>query len=249
MAVDSGILDGVLDNEVPLTSGGDGPLVRGAAEADPLRIGIFDQSGNQGFAEPFNGDIDEVKFYDRALSSGEIGAGPIVVNVDATINGDPALGHTGVEVLLAAGSYEVTISSPSTETSACYWAWTPNASSPSWRTHYGVKDAGGTPVGGSQTTPCGGTPEEAFACSDPKTSFLQNCAAQEYEFFVTDNVLTDDVGGVSLVVTRLADPVPASSWLSRLALSAALIFVVLAGLRRRAVAPVRPPAADLSLPS
>ncbi len=67
-------VDGQLDTSLPLTADGDGPLVDGDNEADPLTIGAIVRGGLQSLGEFFKGTIDEVEFSTRAVPQLELNA-------------------------------------------------------------------------------------------------------------------------------------------------------------------------------
>ena len=67
-------VDGQLDASLPLTADGDGPLVDGDGEADPLTIGAIVRGGLQSVASFFKGTLDEVEFSTRAVPQLELTA-------------------------------------------------------------------------------------------------------------------------------------------------------------------------------
>jgi sugar lactone lactonase YvrE len=65
-------VDGALDARVSLNADADGPLADDEGDSDPLTIGADILDGATGTRGPFAGQLDEVTYYDRALSSCEV---------------------------------------------------------------------------------------------------------------------------------------------------------------------------------
>ncbi len=65
-------VDGQLDTQAALSTGADGPLVNGDGEADPLLIGAQFEAGQTVPVRYFQGLIDEVKVFLRAVAPGEL---------------------------------------------------------------------------------------------------------------------------------------------------------------------------------
>ena len=67
-------VDGVLDASAALTAGADGAIQNNDGEADPLLIGGFFNGGTTTLRDPFSGIIDELEYFNRALTQTEIQA-------------------------------------------------------------------------------------------------------------------------------------------------------------------------------
>jgi hypothetical protein len=65
-------VDGILDARATLTVDADGPLADDEADADPLTIGAGIVDGGTATQLAFSGQLDEVTFYGRALSTCEV---------------------------------------------------------------------------------------------------------------------------------------------------------------------------------
>jgi streptogramin lyase len=65
-------VDGALDARVALNADADGPLADDEGDSDPLTIGADIVDGATGTRLPFSGQLDEVTYYDRALSACEV---------------------------------------------------------------------------------------------------------------------------------------------------------------------------------
>ncbi len=67
-------VDGVLDASAVLNAGSDGAIQDNDGEADPLLLGGFFNGGTTTLRDAFTGLIDEVEYFNRALSASEIQA-------------------------------------------------------------------------------------------------------------------------------------------------------------------------------
>ena len=173
---------------------------------DPVAIGAWRESANTGITNEFEGLIDEVSYWDRALRLDEIQnlAGchrmlsPRVLNLDADRFSSPAgAGHT-LCVYLEAGSHELTLVDPSSNADARFTAWSSGPSG-AWGTQFSVEpeiDAGflfGLPVGAS-------SPDDAFASTTDKDVTLTLSQAQRVYVSLVDSPALDNRGGVSIEV-------------------------------------------------
>lgn len=107
-----------------------------------------------------------------------------------------------------AGLYDMTLVNPTVDSRACFTAWTPSQGSPSWRTDCAVRGTAGEGQNFdcfNSPRECDDTPEAAFTCTEPKTRRLEISTAQNVQFMVSDNVLSDNDGGVSLLITQVID--------------------------------------------
>jgi hypothetical protein len=151
------------------------------------------------------GLIDDVKYYDRALTDEEIreiaGCGvplalPRVINLDAARFGQPSIGPEGLCVFLEQGRYRLTLVNPGLTSSARFTAWSPSPADP-WSTVYVVRgevDPGlvsGFPTGSD-------TPQEAFDATLTRQATWQLNADQRVYFSLIDLFALDNRGGVSI---------------------------------------------------
>ncbi len=200
-------LDGALEVQTTLTTDAtDGPLFPATAEGDPVAIGVWREAQTANLIRPFDGLIDDVKYYDRALTLEEIQeiAGcalpivPRVLNLDASRFGRKPGANGGLCVFLEAGTYSLTLVNPSLAAAARLTAWSPSAAAP-WSTVY-VADGeiDGETVGGYPTGSA--TPVEAFDDTLTLETFLSLDADQRVYFSVLDQAALDNRGGVSIRV-------------------------------------------------
>jgi hypothetical protein len=240
-------VDGTWIGDDPLTTGiEDQPLYPGdVTQVDPVSIGTWVTGPTPGLIRFWEGLIDDVKFYDRALSPDEIvrNAGcvipvfPRVINLDAGRFGATAAADDGHRlcVFLEAGTYTLDLVTPSIVSAARYAAWSPGAGAP-WVTAYsavGEIDPGVT--GGSAAGDA--TPQAAFDNTPVKQETLVLTADQRVWFSVVDAPpVLDNDGGVSIYV-----PEPVAS-VSLVAGIAALLRLARVRRRGRAAAagPERP---------
>jgi hypothetical protein len=200
-------VDGARVNETTLSiDGSSGPLLPSNSIGDPVAIGAWREAATSNLIRPFIGLIDDVKYYNRALSDEEIreSAGcalPIVprtLNLDAARFGQPSLGPAGLCVFLEEGRYRLTLLSASQNAGARFTAWSPSPAHP-WSTVYAVRgeiDPGlvaGFPTGSD-------TPQEAFDATTTREATLSLSADQRVYFSVIDAPALDNRGGVSIQI-------------------------------------------------
>lgn len=229
-------VDGVPVDTDPVITGEDGPLYPGdPADPDPVSVGAYRVAASTDIDRAFEGLIDDLKFYDRALSPDEIrniyGCErpllPRVVNVDAGDHGATAAADNGHRlcVFLPAGDYTITLVSPAEEPDARFTAWSPGVEQ-DWVTSWSAQGeldpgvSGGSALGAASA-------QAAFDGTATKVATLTVPQDQRFYFSVVDAPpVLDNLGGVSL---SIAVPEPGGS----------AAFVVgglslLAAVRRRA---------------
>lgn len=115
---------------------------------------------------------------------------------------------------IPAGTWRLSRLSPMTNPAGQYWAWTPSLASQSWRTVFRYRSEDGVADGGCGYNPsavvdpgiCETSPLDAYACTESQKPECFEFGPftldheQVMEFWVGDNVLTDNGGGVSLVL-------------------------------------------------
>lgn len=173
---------------------------------DPVTIGGRQKVAQAGVELLFDGIIDDVKYWDRALRKEEIqniaGCGlpilPRVLNLDARDFGSRLEHDHGLCVFLEAGTYNLTLVDPASDPDARFTAWSPSDGSP-WGTRFQVQPE----VDASFAfglAPFAADPDAAFAGTSTKDTQLVLSQAQRVEFSITEDVLLDNVGGVSVRV-------------------------------------------------
>jgi hypothetical protein len=201
-------VDGVLVAEDPVIPPEDGPLYP-LGEIDPVSVGVFRPTLTTDLTREWDGLIDDLKFYHRALSPDEIrntaGCGvpvvPRVLNLDAGRFGATAGASDDHRlcVYLEAGTYTLELVTPGLDPEARFTAWSPSSADP-WVTAYsavGEIDAGVS--GGSAAGES--TAQDAFANTALKTETLILTADQRVYFSVDDAPPVDDNrGGVSVAI-------------------------------------------------
>ena len=205
-------VDGVLEAENTITIGStDGPL-EPAGVPDPVAIGIWRAGNSTSLIREFEGLIDDVKYYDRALSLEEVqniaGCGlpvvPRVLNLDASVFANPTGGDHDLCVFLEAGQYELTLVDPTADAAARFTAWSP-APGQEWGTLYAVEPeiasgfTFGLPVSADSA-------QEAFDDTLDKDVVLTLAADQRVHFSIPDVWLLDSRGGVSIRVEPVPEP-------------------------------------------
>ncbi len=208
------------------------------AAPDPLTVGVRREPFSTDLTREFEGLIDDLKYYDRALSPEEIariaGCGvpvlPRVLNVDANRFG----GAAGVPdshklcVMLDAGSYELRLVTPALDPDARFTAWAPDGSpSGAWRTDWSVVGEVDAGLSGGDATPQA-TAQIAFDGTSPRSWQLTLSTPQRVYFGIEDSAVLDNQGGVSIA---LPEPGSTASIAAGLGL---LIALARLGSRRRA---------------
>ena len=130
----------------------------------------------------------------------------MVVNIDARVHGSPQSGFEAVEVFSPAGTYEATLITPTINSEALFTAWNPSTGTNGWRTLWGgyaPTDSNPALTGGGEC--CGETPQEAFDQTTSKTSRFVVSQGELVQFGVPDEILSDNGGGVSLLLTEVVD--------------------------------------------
>ena len=203
-------VDGVEVDTEPLGQGGL-PLYPGnAALPDPLTIGVQREALTGNVIRPFDGFIDDVKYWDRALTGEEVarmaGCGlsmlPRVVNLDASRFGGPAGSDDQLKlcVWLDAGTYTLQLGNPATNPEAIHTAWLADgASTDAWRTDFRIEPEIDPGFSGGDSTPRS-TAEDAFDQTSPVYWELTLSAPQRVYLGVEDDAVLDNGGGVSLVI-------------------------------------------------
>jgi len=226
-------VDGVLQGEISVSSMiNDGPMIP-SSPGEPVAIGIWRDGFSTNLSRAFDGMIDDLKYYDRALSEEEIRntAGcalpilPRTLNVDAQLFGSDGATDDRLCVFLEAGDYRVTLVNPDLDPDARMTAWSPSPSS-TWSTLYSIEgdiDAGTTGGFAAGTS----SAEQAFADTTQREATFSLTADQRVHFSVVDAAALDNRGGVSL---RL-EPVPEPSLVLALATGVAWLSAI--GARRR----------------
>ena len=219
-------VDGVEVDEVTLTGGGSAdPLIPGdPANPDPVSIGGHRQNLTTSITNLFDGEIDDVMYWDRALSPEEIAniAGchvqvmPRTLNLDASRFGSPTGGAEGLCVFLSAGSYDLTLVDPVADPEARFSGWSPGATS-LWGTEFAVDpeiDPGFT-FGLAVSEPSG---PAAFAATTTKDTVLTLTTDQRVWFSLADTPSLDNRGGVSIRVPEPSLPIGMLAGVATLAL-------------------------------
>ncbi len=208
-------VDGIRVAVEPLTVGlHDGAYSPSAAGGpDPISVGVLRESGTTNVIEGFDGLIDDLKYYDRALTREEIenmaGCGvpilPRVLNLDASRFGGPDYipNSHRLCVYLEAGDYQLTMVSPAEESLARFTAWS-DTDHGDWGTAYTV--VGETTLSAGAGLPLGEPSMQlAFDNTQNKTLSFSLPAAERVYFAIEDVAVLDNQGGVSL---RLEAPEP-----------------------------------------
>ena len=207
-------VDGVLQNtETVNISINDGPLEPASpAFPDPVSIGVVRVLNSTELASEFTGLIDDVKYYDRALTAEEIqntaGCGvplvPRTLNLDAALFGSPADQRHGLCVFLEAGIYSATLVTPALDAAARLTAWSPSPTS-SWSTVYVIEpEVDGSAVGGFPTS--SPTPQQAFDATAIKQTDFTLSVDQRVHFSTVDGEVLDNRGGVSVRIEYVPEP-------------------------------------------
>jgi hypothetical protein len=224
-------IDGAMVDSESLTLGVDTGAYypSSAANPDPITVGAQQIPNVSNLQRGFDGLIDDLKFYDRALSREEIentaGCGvpilPRVLNLDASRFGGPeeVPNSHRLCVYLDAGTYDVTLVSPVEDPLARFTAWSASNVG-DWGTAYSI-------VGETSPSTGGGIPlaetsmQAAFDNTTTKTISFTLTAAERVYFGIEDGAVLDNQGGVSL---RIAVPEPGlvTTLMSGIALLAAI---------------------------
>lgn len=227
-------VDGVLEGEESInTNVNDGPLTPGGTNPDPLAIGAWRKTAGTVIENEFNGEIDDVKYFDRALTAEEIQniAGCGVPVVPRTLNLEAALfGGLGPEsvlcVYLEAGNYELTLTNPGLDPDARFTAWSAEPDEV-WGTSFSVVgDVFAGTTGGMQPDgipPGASSPQQAYDWTVPKETYFTLTVDQKVYISLDDPVggkMLDNRGGISL---RL---VPEPSFLTGFGAGAALLVLL-----------------------
>lgn len=207
-------VDGRLEAENGISTNiNDGPLVPGSPGfPDPIAIGAWRQAQSVDITREFTGEIDDVKYYDRALTREEIeniaGCGlpvlPRVINLEAALFGAPVNDDAKFCLHLEAGDYRATLLTPALDADARLTAWSPSASS-SWSTRYSIEgeiDAGAT--GGAETFSA--SAQQAFDETPDKQTEFSLTVDQKVTLSFLDDVPLDNRGGVSIRLEYLPEP-------------------------------------------
>jgi hypothetical protein len=207
-------VDGLLEGKESIQTGiDDGPLEPGnVLSHDPVAIGIWRDAGATTLSLPFDGLIDDVKYYDRALSTEEIQntAGcsfplvPRVLNLDAALFGNPAGGDPGLCVFLEAGDYRATLVNQALDPDARLTAWAASATA-AWSTFYAIEPEIGTATTGGFAAGST-TPQQAFDATVFKTSSFTLTVDQRVHFSLVDDAVLDNRGGVSVKLELVPEP-------------------------------------------
>ena len=203
-------VDGVLVDEEAV-QGVNQELKPGAPlTPDPVSVGVFRDSGASTVSQAFDGQIDDIKYYDRALSADEIRnvAGcevpvfPRVLNLDASrfssLGGNP-IGDR-LCVLLPAGTWRFDLVNPSLDPDARFTAWD---ASGAWFTTWTAQTEGQTAgFGGGAGNGSWLTPEQAFdetPLSD-KSEIVTVATDEKFYFYLPAGTADQRGGGVSIRV-------------------------------------------------
>lgn len=176
---------------------------------DPISVGAFREGGTTNVIREWEGLVDDVKFYDRALTREDIQntAGcalpvlPRVLNLDAGRFGATSGASNGHRlcVFLEAGTYDLDLVTPGLDPDARFTAWSPSLTDP-WVTAYsavGEIDPGVT--GGSSVGET--SAQAAFDGTAIKQEKLVLTADQRVYFSVVDAPpVLDNQGGVSIAL-------------------------------------------------
>ena len=192
----------------------------GWANPDPVTIGAMRDSFSTNLVREFEGLIDDVKYWDRALDAEEIerlaGCGvpilPRVVNLTASRFGGPAGTDHDLHycVWLDAGTYSVELVNPATADGATYTAWSADDDvAGEWRTDFVVEPEIDPGLAGGSSTPRPSA-QDAFDLTSPVAWPLTLSSPQRVYLGVRDGAVLDNRGGVSL---RIDVPEPATGWM------------------------------------
>jgi hypothetical protein len=190
------------------------PLVPGdPANPDPVTIGIGRNTGATTVSRRFDGLIDDVMYWDRALSQEEIqniaGCGVPIVPRTLNIDASQMSGRTNESSLclyLEAGAYELTLVTPALDAEARFTGWSAKVGEP-WATSYRiVPEIDSTLVAGLQPDdipPGPSSGQQAYDWTPSKTAQLTLTTAQRVYLSVddlADGAVLDNQGGVSLQI-------------------------------------------------
>ena len=124
---------------------------------------------------------------------------PFVVNVDATLYGEPLVGLTAYDVFLPAGTYQITPVSPDSDPEAQFWAWNPwSPPTKAWESGLFIRIASSeslTVLGAENNLE---TPQLAFADPANVPVQLTLATADVLQIYVPDQILGDNQGGISV---------------------------------------------------
>lgn len=152
-----------------------------------------------------------------------------IININAQLHGDgPLLDRLRLRV--PSGTWRLSRLSPASDPPGQYWAWTPSMASQSWRTVFRYRSEDEVADGGCGYDPsavvdpgsCETSAQDAYACTESQKPECFEFGPftldheQVMEFWVGDNVLTDNGGGVSLLL-RSASAASAPETVSGLA--------------------------------
>ena len=131
-----------------------------------------------------------------------------IININSRVNGAPPQFPT-VDTVLQPGNYVVALISPAEDSQALYQAWRYGNTSP-WITQWAAVRSGGTgTLSGGNITDANGNPwtsaADAYNNSFNRASGVVVSAAETFGFYIGDNQLTDNQGGVSLRIAVAGD--------------------------------------------
>ena len=140
-----------------------------------------------------------------ATLSGNVLGSTLQIDLDATIHGDPKFGHAPMVVTLDAGTYRAAIAGPDRSCQSDYYAWSFEAGlTGTWNTMFRVKVGNDVTFGGDEhdsktaATSYERTRRREVLFDVPETTAVL--------FYVPDNILFDNVGGVSITVNLADEP-------------------------------------------
>lgn len=136
-------------------------------------------------------------------------ATPMVINLDATQYGNPD-DSLGKEIFFEAGNYTATIINPTDNPNALFTAYSWYISYPHFFTAYliGFSDGSATVMGG-ELTPYA-TASDAFNGLAVYTLNFTVLTDQNLYFGVYDSILSDNRGGISLLVEEAIVSIPST---------------------------------------
>ncbi len=126
-----------------------------------------------------------------------------VVNINSQIHASNPPGDQPLDVPVVAGLYQATLVNLSIDKGALYTAWSFRfGDRGTWNTKYEVRLMDGTGLTGG-SFPNANSDQEAFDLATDRTIEFTVPTDQSLKFFIADNQLSDNAGGVSLLLSKL----------------------------------------------
>lgn len=141
----------------------------------------------------------------------------LIVNIDSTRYGDPLKGFPTLNVPIDAGTWEIIPTNPSLDPEALFTAWCPWSTGSAWVSEVVIQSSILGKIQMGVWSFSSGSPEIAF--SDPGNTPIQITlpSADVLQFYVGDDILSDNRGGISLSLNLCTDLVRNASTLATFA--------------------------------